>query len=348
MDREPQQFASDNYSGMCPEALESLQDANRSHTQAYGEDPWTQAACDRFREIFECNCDAFFVFNGTAANSLALATACQSYNAVIAHPFAHIETDECGAPQFFSNGAKILLGTGDNGKLTSAGVEHLVTRRTDLHYPQARVVSLTQATELGTVYSIEELNSIAKTAHEMNLKVQMDGARFANAVAHLGCSPKDITWKAGVDVLCFGGTKNGLALGEAVIFFDTDLAREFEYRCKQAGQLCSKMRFLAAQWLGILQDDVWLMYARHANKMAELLSKRLRALPGVRQMFPREANSVFIELGEETIQKMHDKGWLFYTFIGVGGARLMCSWDTTEESIESFVSDLRSALGVPG
>lgn len=344
MNRERQQFASDNYSGMCPEALNAFQEANRSHSQAYGEDPWTRDACDRFRQLFECDCDAYFVFNGTAANSLALASTCRSYNAVVAHPFAHIETDECGAPQFFSNGAKILLGSGENGKLTPSSIEHVVTRRTDLHYPKARVVSLTQATELGTVYLPEELASIGKKARELGLQVHMDGARFANAVAHLGCAPKDITWEAGVDVLCFGGTKNGLALGDAVIFFDPELSRDFEYRCKQAGQLCSKMRFLAAQWLGILQDDSWLKYARHANEMAELLSNRLASLPGVRKLFPRQANSVFVELDEEIVRKMHDMGWRFYTFIGVGGARLMCSWDTTEESVESFVTDLQSAL----
>lgn len=344
-DHHRQQFASDNYAGMCPEALHYLRRANEGHERSYGEDRWTRRACDLFRELFEIDCEAFFVFNGTAANSLALASLCQSYHAIIAHELAHVETDECGAPQFFSNGAKILTGRGPEGKLAPDQIERLVTRRVDLHYPKPKVVSLTQPTEVGTVYTPSELLAIRAMTDKYRLRLQMDGARFANAVASLEVAPKEITWQAGLDVLCLGGTKNGLPVGDAVIFFRRELAEDFEYRCKQAGQLCSKMRFLAAQWLGILHDDLWLNYARRANKMAELLSSRLSSLPGVRRMFPRQANSIFVELGEEAIREMHAKGWRFYTFIGVGGARLMCSWDTTEESIELFVSDLQSVLG---
>ena len=246
------QFASDNYAGICPEAWAALAEANADHAPAYGEDRWTQRAADALRELFETECEVFFVFNGTSANALALASLCQSYHSIICHELAHVETDECGAPEFFSNGTKVLLAKGPAGKIEPAAVEHLVERRADIHYPKPRVLSLTQATEVGTVYTTDEIARLGQTARRLGLQLHMDGARFANAVASLGVAPKQLTWQAGVDVLCFGGTKNGLAVGEAVIFFRPELAAEFAYRCKQAGQLASKMRFLSAPWLGLL------------------------------------------------------------------------------------------------
>jgi len=196
----------------------------------------------------------FFVFNGTAANSLALASLCQSYHSIICQEFAHIETDECGAPEFFSNGTKLLLASGKDGKINLADAEQLITKRNDIHYPKPRVLSLTQATELGTVYSPNEVAAAGELARRYGLRLHMDGARFANAVASLGCHPAELSWRAGVDVLCFGGAKNGMAVGEAVVFFNQELAEEFDYRCKQAGQLASKMRFLAAPWIGSATD----------------------------------------------------------------------------------------------
>jgi len=245
-------FASDNYAGICPEAWQALEAANRDHAVSYGDDPWTSRAADLIRELFETDCEIFFVFNGTAANSLALASLCQSYHSILCHETAHVETDECGAPEFFSNGTKVLQVPGADGKIDPASIEQLVKKRSDIHYPKPRVVSVTQATELGTVYTREEIRAIGSRASTFGLRVHMDGARFANAVASLGLLPKEITWQAGVDVLCLGGTKNGTHAGEAVVFFDRDLAREFDYRCKQAGQLCSKMRFLAVPWVGML------------------------------------------------------------------------------------------------
>ena len=248
------QFASDNYAGICPEAWAALQDANSGHAPAYGEDPWTARACDLLRELFEIDCDVFFAFNGTAANSMSLAAMCQSYHSIICHSLSHVETDECGGPEFFSNGTKVLLVEGEAGKISLDAVRHTVERRTDIHYPKPRVLSVTQATEMGTVYGVEELDAIQETARQLKLRLHMDGARFANAAAALGVAPKEITWKAGIDVLCFGGTKNGMPVGDAVIFFNHELAKEFEYRCKQAGQLASKMRFLAAPWVGMLES----------------------------------------------------------------------------------------------
>ena len=234
-----------------------MERANAGHSRGYGDDEWTQRATDLLRELFEIDCEVFFTFNGTAANSLSLASLCQSYHSVICHRLAHVETDECGAPEFFSNGSKVLTVPGAQGKLNLDAVEKLVKSRDDLHYPKPRVLSLTQATEMGTVYSIAELDAVGEAARKLGLRVHMDGARFANAVAALHVAPKQITWKAGVDVLCFGGTKNGMAVGEAVVFFKKELAHEFEYRCKQAGQLCSKMRYLAAPWIGMLETGAW-------------------------------------------------------------------------------------------
>ena len=338
---EGQQFASDNYAGMCPEAFEYFQRANQDHELAYGEDKWTSQAADKFREIFEMDCEVFFVFNGTAANSLSLATLCRSYHSVITHKVAHVETDECGAPEFFSNGLKILLAHGHNGKLDPQSVEELVTRRSDIHYPKPKAISLTQATEVGTVYTPDELKALSEVARKYDLKVHMDGARFANAVASLGISPKSIAQDCGIDVLCFGGVKNGLAMGEAVVFFDKELAYEFEYRCKQAGQLSSKMRFITAPWCGMLENDVWLKYARHANHCAALLESKVKDIPGIKILYPREANSVFLQLPEGLKESLHERGWHFYTFIAASGAaRFMCSWDTTEETVNHLVHDM--------
>ena len=221
-----QQFASDNYSGICPEAWAAMAEANRGHERAYGDDQWTARASDYFRQLFETDCEVFFAFNGTAANSLALAALCQSYHSVICSETAHVETDECGAPEFFSNGSKLLLAQTEVGKLTPASIRDIALKRQDIHYPKPRVVTLTQATEVGTVYRPDELKAISATCKELGLHLHMDGARFSNACAFLGCSPAELSWKAGVDVLCFGGTKNGMAVGEAILFSNRDLAEE--------------------------------------------------------------------------------------------------------------------------
>ncbi len=344
MSEKTQHFASDNYSGICPEAFESLTQANQGHELAYGEDRWTTEVCDRLRELFEIDCEVFFVFNGTAANSLSLASLCQSYHSIICHEMAHVETDECGAPEFFSNGSKILPGTGENGKLTPESIEQLVLKRTDVHYPKPKAISLTQSTEVGTVYRRDELLDIRNMADKYGLKLHMDGARFANAVARLQVKPKEITWQCGVDILCLGGTKNGLAVGEAILIFNKALAEDFEYRCKQAGQLASKMRYLSAPWLGLMGNDVWLKNAGNANSRADDLARYLKEIPQVSLMFPVEANAVFVEMPQPVIKALHDKGWHFYTFIGEGGVRLMCSWDTTAETVETFISDLKEVI----
>jgi len=337
------QFASDNTAPMCPEAWAALERANAGSEASYGNDPWTTRACDLIREALEGPAEVFFVFNGTAANSLALAAMCQSYHATLCHELAHVETDECGAPEFFSNGTKLLLLPGPGGKLTPESITHAVERRRDIHYPKPRVVSVTQATELSTVYSIDDLAAIGATCRRHGLRLHMDGARFANAVAALGVPPRAITRDVGVDVLCLGGTKNGMGVGEAVVFFDAALAEEFAYRCKQAGQLASKMRYLTAPWVGLLQDDVWLENARRANAAAAALEAGLRTIPGIEVLGQRQANAVFAHLPVALAERLRARGWQFYNFIGAGGVRLMCSWATTAAEIDAFLSDARSA-----
>ena len=324
---------------MCPEAMEACLKANHGNLPSYGNDAWTERAANLLRELFETDCEVFFVFNGTAANSLALASCCQSYHSVMSFENAHIQEDECGAPEFFSNGTKLLGLPGNHGKISPEGIDELTIKRTDLHFPKPRVVSLTQSTELATVYQPAELTAIHQVTQKHKLAMQMDGARFSNAVAALGVAPKRITWEVGVDVLCFGGTKAGMANSEAVIFFDRALAADFEFRCKQAGQLASKMRFLAAGWVGMLENGAWLKHAQHANRCAKLLEKRLAEEANLRPAHPVEANAVFVPLPEKLTKGLRERGWEIHDFIG-GSFRFMCSWKTTEAEIDEVMTDI--------
>jgi len=314
-----QQFASDNYSGICPEAWASMAMANRGHALAYGNDPWTTAAADAFRDLFETDCEVFFAFNGTAANSLALASLCRSYHAVICCQSAHVETDECGAPEFFSNGSKLLVAESRDGKLTPKAIQELATNRGDIHYPKPRAVTISQSTETGRVYTVEELRALSAVCVKHGLRLHMDGARFANACASLGCSPADLTW---------------------ILFFNRKLAEDFDYRCKQAGQLASKMRFLAAPWVGMLESGAWLRNAEHANASARYLASQISEIEGIRVVSEPEANAVFVSASDEILEALRQLGWKFYTFIG-GAARFMCSWDTDQSRIDEFCNDLR-------
>lgn len=335
------EFASDNAAGICPEAWEALAEANAGAAPAYGNDPFTQRACDALRDLFETDCDVFFVFNGTAANSLSLASLCASYHSILCHRHAHLETDECGGPEFFSGGTKVLLVGGDQGRVDVEALGEAVQRRTDIHFPKPRALSLTQATELGTVYDVAHLERLGEAARSLGLRVHMDGARFANAVAHLGVAPKELTWRIGVDVLCFGGTKNGMPVGEAVVFFDRALAEDFAWRCKQAGQLASKMRFISAPWFGMLETGAWLRNAEHANGLARRLEAGLRQIPGVEVPVPSGANAVFAQLPAEVSERLRSGGWQVYDFIGSGGTRFMCSWQTTSEDVDALLADAR-------
>jgi threonine aldolase len=338
------QFASDNNAGICPEAFEALVEANVGHAPGYGDDDWTRAAGDAIRGAFGTDCDVYLVFNGTAANALALSSICRSTDAVICHAMAHVNVDECAATEFWSGGAKLLTMDTPHAKLTRDAVEWRAAPAHDEHASRPRALALTQATELGTVYTPQELSALCDLAHARGMKVHLDGARFANAVASLGCTPAEISWKAGVDVLCFGGTKNGLPFGEAIVFFDRALADEFARRRKQGGQLASKMRFLAAPWRAIMTNGTWLKHAAHANAMARRLAAAIENLPGVRLIVPVQANGVFADVPAHAIEAVRAKGWRFYTFIGETGVRLMCAWDTRADAVDAFAADLAAAV----
>ena len=337
-------LSSDNNAGICPEVLEILLECNLEHAPGYGDDAWTKRACDMVRDLFEADCEVFFVFNGTAANSLALATFCKPYHGILCHDFAHALTDECGAPEFFSGGAKVIPLSGEYGRVSAEVIKEVASMRNDLHFPKIRAVTLTQATELGTVYSKDDLDEIGEVCRSLELKLHLDGARFANAIATLDVSPSELIKETGIDALSFGSTKNGTSIGDAVIFFDKKAAFEFEYRCKQAGQLASKMRYLTAPWVALLQDDLWVRNARHANHMAARLHEKLIDIPQVSILSLREANSVFVQLSETLKQALYLKGWRFYALLGKDGYRLMCSWDTSPEDVDEFATDLLEAL----
>jgi threonine aldolase len=345
-----QQFASDNWAGIAPEALEALLTANAAgHAPAYGDDNWTQRACDAVRRVFERDdIEVFFVFNGGAANGLALAALCKPYDAVVCSSVAHIATDEVNGLAFFGQGISLLAApASDQGKLTPTSLRSAATQRGDLHFPRARAVSLTQTTELGCVYSLDELRALSAEARALKLKVHMDGARFANAVASLGCAAADASWRAGVDVLSFGMTKNGAPAGEAVVFFDAALADGFAWRAKQAGQLASKMRMFAAPWVGMLESGAWLRHAAHANAMAQRLAAALRGLPGIELLHEPQANAVFAWLPRAAVQAVRSKGWRFHEVLpardGQAGCRLMCAWDTTPQTVDAFAADFAAA-----
>lgn len=339
-----EEFASDNTAGICPEALAALNQANPGRVPAYGEDEFTATLQDRVREIFEKDCAAYLVFNGTAANALALAQVCQPFHGIICHRLAHIQTDECGAPELFTGGSKLFLVDSPDGKVRVEDVASIVSGDHGVHAHKPRVISITQTSELGTVYSRDEVLSISRYARPNNLLVHMDGARFANALVSLDCAAKEITWQAGVDILCFGGTKNGVGAGELVIFFERDLARDFDYRVKQSGQLASKARFLAASWLALLADNVWLRNARHANSAAKKLAERIEQRTKLAPLLPVQSNALFFRFSDAVAKSLMNRGWTFYKFIEPDVYRFMCSWATTDEEIDEFVRALETVV----
>ena len=342
-------FGSDNVHGVHDAILDAIRDANTGVARAYGHDDWSARAEQRLREVFECDLAAYLVVTGTAANSLALAACCPSHGSVVCHAEAHIMTDECGAPELFTGGAKLVGVRGPMCQLTPGAVRGVLDRMADdEHVQRPSVLSLSQATELGAVYRPAEVAALAALARERRMHVHMDGARFANALVRVGGTPAELTWKAGVDVLSFGATKNGALSLEAVIFFDTSLAEDFLYRRKRSGQLVSKGRFLGAQMLAYLDDDLWLKSARHANAMADRLAGALRATPGVRVPLPVGANEVFAILPVAMHERLRAHAGRGFTWPGEGPGdglvregevfvRLLASFRTTVADVEELV-----------
>lgn len=328
-------FASDNNAGVHPEVLEAIARANQGHTVGYGDDAYTESAVRKFKEHFGDDVEVFIVFNGTAANCLSLKALTDSYHAVICTDFAHIYTDECGAPEKFT-GCKLIPVPNQNGKLTVEAVHGAYHGIGDQHHVQARVVSITQSTEMGTVYKPGEIKALARFCHERNLFLHMDGARIANAAASLKQNLRQATRDLGVDVLSFGGTKNGIMGAEAVVFFDKKLANNFLYFRKQGMQLASKMRFISVQLEALLTNDLWLTSAQHANRMARLLEKQVSEISGVEIVYPVEGNGVFAKIPRRAIAKIQ-KRYFFYVWNEEESVvRWMCSFDTTEEDVKDF------------
>jgi threonine aldolase len=329
-------FASDNHAGVHPEVLEAVARANVGHAPAYGEDAWTARLEERFRELLG-DVLVFPVFNGTGGNVTALAAMLRRHEAVVCPETAHVNMDECGAPEQVIGTKLIDIPTAD-GKLTPGLIDERLTGIGDEHRAQPRVVSVTQSTELGTVYSLDELRALAGFCHERDLLLHVDGARIANAAASLDCSLADLTVGAGVDALTFGGTKNGLMGGEAVVFLRPGLGGDFRYVRKQSMQLNSKMRFASAQLLALLEDDLWLRSARHANGMARLLAETVTGLPGIELAQPVQANALFVRLPRAAIEPLQQR-YPFYVWDDADcTVRWMCSWDTSEEDVRAFAS----------
>jgi threonine aldolase len=337
-------FASDNAYGAMPEILAGLAAANAGVARSYGDDEITARLRVRLREIFEHEVFVYPVVTGTAANALALATLVPPHGAIICHAESHIAVDECGAPEFFTHGAKLVTVAGEDGKLSPEGIEQALAhfQKGFVHHAQPAAISLTQASERGTVYSLAELGAICDIARRHDLKLHCDGARFANALVHLGCSPADASWRAGVDALSFGATKNGALAAEAVIFFHRNDAADFEYRRKKSGHLLSKMRFLSAQLESYLQEDRWLKAAARANALAQKLAAALPQIPGAALAHPVEANAVFAFLPDETVARLRKAGAVFYDWTppqnGKTLIRLVLSFATPEDAIDRFIA----------
>ncbi|MDT7688137.1 MAG: threonine aldolase [Acidobacteriota bacterium] len=336
-------FASDNNAGVHPRVMDAVRSANHGHAVAYGDDIYTEKATQLFRERFGEEAEVFFVFGGTGANVTALAAITRPHEAVVCAETAHINVDECGAPEKFA-GCKLLALPTPSGKLSSEQIEPLLTRLGDQHHVQPRVVSISQPTELGTVYTVEELRRLSEFAHARGMLMHVDGARIANAAAHLGASLRELTTDAGLDVLSFGGTKNGMMYGEAVVFLDPRLARDFKFVRKQGAQLPSKMRFVAAQFNALFAEDLWLRNAEHANRCALLLADELARIPQVRITQPVESNAVFALLPRESIARVREHFFFYVWDEQTSEVRLMCSFDTTEEDVRELAGVIEKAL----
>jgi threonine aldolase len=335
-------FASDNYSGVHPEVFEAIQLANSNHQISYGDDAFTAEAIQLFEKEFG-NVSVLFSFNGTGANVICLKCCTLPFQAVICSDLAHIHVDECGAPTQ-SIGCSLLPISTTDGKLTPELIKPLLSRLGNVHHTQPKVISISQSTEVGTIYSIDELKALCRFAHDNDMYVHLDGARISNAVAALGVTLKEATVDCGIDIMSFGGTKNGLMMGEAVLVFNDELKANAPYFQKQSAQLFSKNRFIAAQFKALLSNDLWLRMATHANKMAQLLSVEIQQLSGVTITRKVQANAVFAIIPQKAIKPLEAKYPFYIWDEETLELRWMCSFDTTEEDIENFVSTLRDLL----
>ena len=334
-------FSSDNVTGACPEVMDAIVAANDGIVESYGNDKWSLNLQKKLSEIFETDVVVFPVVSGTAANALALSVLSPAFGKIFCNELSHINTDECGAPEFFSGGAKLVTMTSDDGKINAKDLSQNIRGTGIVHLSQPAAVSITQACETGTIYQLEEIKSIAETAHEHGLKVHMDGARFANAIVSLDVSPAEMTWKSGIDVLSFGGTKNGCLTAEAVVFFKPELVGNFPYLHKRSGQLLSKMRFVSAQLEAYISNDVWLRNARNANAMAKLLSKGLAKFPDIKLAYTTQSNEVFVHLPSSIIDLLNAEGYnVSEDELDGKSVRFVTAWNTVSDDIEKLLSTI--------
>jgi len=336
-------FASDNFSGIHPEILEAIANENKDHAMAYGYDKATEIAIQDFKKLFGTNIEVFFAFNGTGANVIALSSMTQSYNSILCPATAHIQVDECGAPDKFT-GCKVIPIETNNGKISPDDIKKHLHGFGFEHHSQPKVISITQCTELGTVYTPQEIKEICDLAHAHDMYVHMDGARIANAVAHLNVDIKEITVNAGVDVLSFGGTKNGLLQGEAVVYFNTDLAKNTKYIRKQSMQLFSKMRFVSAQFSALLKNNLWLKTAKHSNKMAQLLYNEIKNIDAIKITQEVQSNGIWACIPKDKIEELQNEYFFWIWDEHKGEVRWLCSFDTTEDDISEFTRLLKKEL----
>ncbi len=332
-------FGSDNHSGISPEIVEAIAKANVDHALAYGDDEYCQRAIELLRKEFGEQASVYFVFNGTGANVLSIDAMCRSHHAVVCAETAHIHVDECGAPQRIV-GCKLLTVATPDGKLTPELVKTQLHGFGFEHHSQPRAISIAQSTELGTLYTLDDIRALSELAHQYNMYLHMDGARLANAAVALGCTFQEMTTDCGVDILSFGGTKNGMLMGESCIVLNPALDVDMKYRRKQMGQLCSKMRFVAAQYIAYLESGVWRRNAEHSNAMAQYLLNQVKDIPGVEVVYPTQVNSVFVRLPRKVWTSLQQDYFFYDWDEAKDEVRWMCSFDTTREDIDSFVDCL--------
>ena len=342
--RERVKFASDNVAGACPEVLDALMKANEGDSAPYGNDDYSKVLQEKFSEIFEKEVIVYPTASGTAANALALSTMTPVFGNIYCHKLAHINTDECGAPEFYTGGAKLIPLTGINGKITPEELEKNISGTGIVHHTQPSSVSITQVCETGEVYELDEIKKIADVAHKHKLNMHMDGARFANALVALNCTPAEMTWKSGIDVLSFGATKNGCIAAEAIIFFKPELVGNISFLMKRAGHLLSKMRFVSAQLDAYISNDVWLKNAKQANEMGKKLSDGLVKHNSIKLAYPTQANEVFAKFPREMIEHLNSLGYKMNEDELDGQAvRLVAAWNTQNSDVESFLESINQS-----
>jgi len=339
--RERIKFASDNVAGACPEVLDAIIKANEGDSTPYGNDEWSTNLQNKFSEIFEKDVIVYPTASGTAANALALSAMTPVFGNIYCHKLSHINTDECGAPEFYTGGAKLVTLKGVNGKITPEELSENVGGVGIVHHTQPSVVSITQLCETGEAYQLGEISAISKTAHKHNLKMHMDGARFANALVSLGATPAEMTWQSGIDVLSFGATKNGCIAAEAIIFFKPELVGNLPFLMKRSGHLLSKMRFVSAQLDAYISNDVWLSNAKHANQMGKKLSEGLNLNPKIELVYPTQANEVFVKFPRPVIEHLNSEGYqMNEEELGGNAVRLVTAWNTKENDVDQLLQTI--------